>query len=166
MFEVQMPCRVHHRSRSLHGVPGLTALLIPLAVAGAAFGQSEPVQQEAPGTGDTRDFFGGAADGILNNLSAARFDRESMTEFDPFTWVRNEMRKVNDELDRAARLRIGFAWTALYQHASWTRDDDDNAAAADFDFFGRWRPLQTRKTLGYVIFQTQVRYELWQDQTP
>jgi porin len=141
-------------------------VIVVLTVTGAGFGQSEPQQQEAPRSADARDFFGGAADGILNNLSAARIDRESMTEFDPFTWVRNEMQKVNNELDRAARLRIGFAWTALYQHASWTRNDDDNAAAADFDFFGRWRPLQTRRTLGYVIFQTQVRYQLWQDQTP
>ena len=131
-----------------------------------ACGQAEQEQQAAPGTGDTRDFFRGAADGVLNNLSAARFDREAMTELDPFTWLRGEMQKINNELDRAARLRIGFAWTALYQHASWTRTDDDNASAADFDFFGRWRPLQTRQTLGYVIFQTQVRYELWQDQTP
>ncbi|MHC4612236.1 MAG: carbohydrate porin [Planctomycetota bacterium] len=166
MFEVQTPCRAHRRRRGPHGGPGLSALLMALAVTGAACGQAEQEQQAAPGTGDTRDFFRGAADGVLNNLSAARFDREAMTELDPFTWLRNEMQKVNNELDRAARLRIGFAWTALYQHASWTRNDDDNAAAADFDFFGRWRPLQTRQTLGYVIFQTQVRYELWQDQTP
>jgi porin len=168
MFEVEIPCRARRRPPAAKpgGYPILVAAILVLAVTGAGFGQSEPAQQEAPRSADARDFFGGAADGILNNLSAAQFDRESMTEFDPFTWVRSEMQKVNDELDRAARLRIGFAWTALYQHASWTRNDDDNAAAADFDFFGRWRPLQTRKTLGYVIFQTQVRYALWQDQTP
>jgi porin len=142
------------------------AILLSLAMGGAVCGQAEQERQQAPGTGDTRDFFRGAADGILNNLSAARFDREAMTDLDPFTWLRGEMQKVNNDLDRAARLRIGFAWTALYQHASWTRNDDDNGASADFDFFGRWRPLQTRRTLGYVIFQTQVRYELWQDQTP
>jgi porin len=168
MFEVQTPCRAHRRrpGQVVRRCTFHLAAILVLTVTGAGFGQSETEQQTARGTGDTRDFFRGSADGVLNNLSAARFDRASMTEFDPFTWLRNEMRKVNDELDRAARLRIGFAWTALYQHASWTRNDDDNAASADFDFFGRWRPLQTRKTLGYVIFQTQVRYELGQDQTP
>jgi hypothetical protein len=168
MFEVQTPCQTHRRRPGrVAGRPSLLgAALITLAAVSAVCGQSETEQQADSGAGDTRDLFRGAADGVLNNLSAARFDRQAMTEFDPFTWVRSEMQKVNDELDRAARLRIGFAWTALYQHASWTRNDDDNAASADFDFFGRWRPLQTRKTLGYVIFQTQVRYELWQDQTP
>ena len=168
MFEVQTPCQTHRRRPGrVAGRPSLLgAALITLAAVSAVCGQSETEQQTDSGAGDTRDLFRGAADGVLNNLSAARFDRQAMTEFDPFTWVRSEMQKVNDELDRAARLRIGFAWTALYQHASWTRNDDDNAASADFDFFGRWRPLHTRKTLGYVIFQTQVRYELWQDQTP
>jgi porin len=168
MFEVQMPCRAHccRPGPNVRGCSFQIAAILVLALAGSVCGQSETEQDAAPGTGDTRDFFRGAADGVLNNLSAARFDRESMTELDPFTWLRNQMRKANNELDRAARLRVGFAWTALYQQASWTRNDDDDAASADFDFFGRWRPLQTRETLGYLIFQTQVRYELFQNQTP
>jgi porin len=137
-----------------------------LAVSGVVSGQAETDQPVDRDRGDTRRFFTGAADDVLSNLSAARFDYTSMTKFDPFTWVRGEMQKVNNELDRAARLRIGFAWTALYQHASWTKNGEDDAASADFDFFGRWRPLQTRDTLGYVIFQTQARYKLFQDITP
>jgi porin len=166
MFEVQTPCRAPRRPGPVLSRPSLIAACVALAAAGAVCGQPEQEQEAAAGTGDTRDFFRGAADNVLNNLSAARFDRASMTELDPFTWLRNEMQKLNTELDRAAKLRIGFAWTALYQHASWTRTGDDDASSADFDFFGRWRPLQTRKTLGYVIFHTQVRYRLGQDITP
>ena len=134
-----------------------------LAVSAGTAGQGRDTKEDRA-RGDARDVFAGAPDDVLSQLNYLKFDRKGITEYDPFTLAARAMQKLNTELDRHARLRIGFAWTALYQGASRGREQD--AASADFDFFGRWRPLQTPSTLGYLIFQTEVRYKLGTDITP
>jgi porin len=145
--------------------PSLAALILVLAAAGLAGAQDEGEEQPSPRRGDTRDHFMGAPDDVLRMLSDVRFDRTAMTKYDPFTWLRGETQELNTRLDYWSRIRVGFAWTALYQHATEARGPKD-AASADFDFFGRWRPLQTRETLGYLIWSTQGRYALGTDITP
>ena len=143
----------------------LVVLLAPVVIAAAAAGPASAQDAESTQQGNTLDIFAGAADDVLANLGSLKFERRSLTRADPFTLLRDELRKLNNELDRAARLRIGFAWTALYQHATDAQGPRD-ASSGDFDFFGRWRPLQTRDMLGYVIFQAEARHKLFQDITP
>jgi len=122
-------------------------------------GQAKPDQRDA------RHLFVDSADDVLSKLSDLRFDRKSVTTFDPFTGVRADLKKLNKKLHEAAKLRVGFAWTSVYQHATASMGPED-AAASDFDFFGRWMPLRTRSTLGYVIFETQARNNFVTDITP
>ncbi len=145
------------RRRSPAAVLGVLAITV-VAIAQDG-GQAEP------GTRDARHLFADSADDVLSRLSDLRFDRNSVTTFDPFTGVRADLKKLNKKLHEAANLRIGFAWTSVYQHASASMGPED-AAASDFDFFGRWMPLRTRSTLGYVIFETQARNNFVTDITP
>ena len=139
------------------------AILVVLAVTAASVAQDGG--QVEPEKRDARHLFVGAADDVLSKLSDLRFDRKSLTTFDPFTGARRELRKLNKKLHQAANLRIGFAWTSLYQHATESLGPEDGAAS-DFDFFGRWMPLRTRSTLGYVIFEAQARNNFVTDITP
>lgn len=139
------------------------AILVVLAITVAAVAQDGG--QVEPEKRDARHLFVGAADDVLSKLSDLRFDRKGLTTFDPFTGARRELRKLNKKLHQAANLRIGFAWTSLYQHATESLGPEDGAAS-DFDFFGRWMPLRTRSTLGYVIFEAQARNNLVTDITP
>ena len=141
----------------------LAAALGILAVTVEAVAQEDG--QAKPDQRDARHLFAGSADDVLSRLSDLRFDRKSVTTFDPFTGVRAELKKLNKTLQQAANLRVGFAWTSLYQIASASMGPND-AATSDFDFFGRWMPLRTRITMGYVIFETQARNNFFTDITP
>jgi len=157
MYSARQTCRV-----SGPGARWLTRAVGVLAITTAAAGQdATPPKPEA----DARHLFAGSVDDVLGRLSELRFDRKSVTTFDPFTGARSELRKLNKKLDKAVNLRIGFALTSVYQYATESRGPR-NAAAIDFDFFGRWMPLRTRSTLGYVIFETQARNNFITDITP
>ncbi len=153
----------HTRQVTAFRRPSLAVALGVLAVTVVAIAQDGG--QAKPDQRDARHLFAGSADDVLSRLSDLRFDRKGVTTFDPFTGVRSELKKLNKKLHEAANLRIGFAWTSLYQHASASMGPED-AAASDFDFFGRWMPLRTRSTLGYVIFETQARKNFVTDITP
>ena len=142
--------------------PFSVATLVALAATGGASAQSEPSESDR---GDARDLFTSSPDDVLSYLTDMRFDRSSVTQYDPFTLLRGETRKMNNRLDKAARIRLGFALTSVYQYATWAKGPK-NAASSDFDFFGRWRPLQTRETLGFVIFQAEARWSQLTDIAP
>ncbi len=152
-------CRVRGLRR-----PSLAALGV-LAIAAVATAQDNGSDKPPKPEADTRHLFAGSVDDVLGRLSDLSFDRRSVTTFDLFNGARKELRKLNKTLDGAANLRVGFAWTALYQHATESSGPQD-AASWDFDFFGRWMPLRTRSTLGYVIFETQVRDRFFTDISP
>jgi porin len=143
----------------------LAAALVALALTTAAAAQDGDSDRHPSDRGDARDNFLGAPEDVLRQLTDVQFNRTAITKYDPFTWLRGYTQELNTRLDYWARVRIGFAWTAVYQHATEARGPR-NAASGDFDFFGRWRPLQTRDMLGYVIWSTQVRHELGTDITP
>ncbi len=153
------------RSASPGARATLAAAAAALAIAEAALGQGTTAEPRARPEADARHLFVGSADDVTSKLTDLRFDRNALTTFDPFSGARSELRKLNKKLDKAANLRVGFAWTAVYQHATESRGPED-AAAWDFDFFGRWMPLRTRSTLGYVIFETQVRDKFFTDIAP
>jgi porin len=143
----------------------LIAAVLLLTPTAAATAQDDDQDRHPSDRGDARDNFLAAPDDILRQLTDIRFDRTAVTKYDPFTWLRGYSQELNTRLDYWARVRVGFAWTAAYQYATEAQGPNDGAAA-DFDFFGRWRPLQTRDMLGYVIWSTQVRYALGTDATP
>ena len=146
-----------------------TAGIGVLAIATTVCGQSDIVADGDTVTdsqkGNALDVFSGSFDDVLGKLNYNSFDRRSLTTFGAFTAVRAELQKLNKTLEKAANLRIGFAWTGLYQHATKSTSAED-AASGDFDFFGRWRPLHTRETMGFVIFETEMRHKLGTDITP
>jgi hypothetical protein len=81
----------------------------------------------------------------------------------PITWLYNLWKPWTDELDERYGLRLGVAWTAVYQHA-FASEGFRNVAGFDADFYGKWRLLGAKDGLnnGYVGFYTEYREELFE----
>lgn len=82
----------------------------------------------------------------------------------PVTLLWNLWKPWTDRLDDEVGLRLGMAFTAVYQHASATIDDHRDFAGFDTDFYGKWRLVGAKDGLnnGYVGFYTEYRGELFE----
>lgn len=93
---------------------------------------------------------------------SARGSHAGLLPEGPVTFLYGAWKTWADWLDDATGLRLGFAFTALYQHAFASQGFRD-AAGFDIDLYGKWRLLGAKEGTnnGYLNFYGEYRDELF-----
>lgn len=95
---------------------------------------------------------------VLQRLHQSAGGRDGLFKYGPINLLLPAWQKAADELDEKTGIRIGFAYTLLYQDANDSLGPGD-AAAGDFDFFGRWKAFSTESGfVGQLGFHAQDRH--------
>jgi hypothetical protein len=99
-------------------------------------------------------------DSINADLADAAARPAGVFKYGPVSLIDPLWKQINKELDPYG-LRLGFAYTMLYQAASGGPGERD-AAGGDIDFFGDWRLLGGKDdpTRGYLYFYAENRHDL------
>ena len=80
-------------------------------------------------------------------------------KYGPISVLSEASQKLNDDLEDAIGLRLGVAYTVLWQQATDSIGDGPRGAVGgDFDFFGRWRLIDTDTTTGQIGFLLENRH--------
>lgn len=99
-----------------------------------------------------------APDEVGNQIRAATEESAGLFDHGPISDLSRPWTQFNDGLEKETGLRLGFAYTVLYQQATSGPGVRD-AVGGDFDFFGRWRLIETDTgTRGHIGFNLEHRH--------
>ncbi len=99
-----------------------------------------------------------ASDEVGNQIRAATEESAGHFDHGPISDLSQPWTQFNDRLEKETGLRLGFAYTVLYQQATSGPDVRD-AVGGDIDFFGRWRLIETDTgTRGHIGFNLEHRH--------
>jgi hypothetical protein len=131
---------------------------------------SEPAPQApAPGAPDAFSLQAPAQEGqnsVDANLADAKARPPGILPYGPVSILDGAVDALNAKTD-ALGLKIGFAYTALYQAASGG-PGQRHAAGQDIDLFGNWRLLGPKEgqNNGYLYFASEYRGDMGTDIAP
>ena len=99
-----------------------------------------------------------APDEVGNQIRTATEESDGFLDHGPISDLTLPWTQFNDRLEKETGLRLGFAYTVLYQQATSGPDVRD-AVGGDIDFFGRWRLIETDTgTRGHIGFNLEHRH--------
>lgn len=131
-------------------------ICVPLQVLG------EPAtQRDEPSIAETFTLSSPPApDSIDDELIEAKSRPAGILKYGPVSILDSTTKQVNASLDEIG-LKIGFAYTALYQVATGGSGRRD-AAGGDADLFGNWRLLGAKDGAnnGYLYFASEYRHDI------
>src|SRR5262245_61691763 len=99
-------------------------------------------------------------DSVDEELVEAAARRAGILKYGPVSLLDPLMKRLNASLDKVG-LKLGFAYTAVYQAASGGPGQRD-AAGGDADLFGNWRLLGPKESAdnGYLYFAAEYRHDI------
>jgi len=99
-----------------------------------------------------------APDEVGNQIRAATEESARLFDHGPISDLSQPWTQFNNRLEKETGLRLGFAYTVLYQQATSGPGVRD-AVGGDVDFFGRWRLIETDTgTRGHIGFNLEYRH--------
>ncbi len=173
MYTPPMRCR---RSVSLSGFALAAAGWIPALLLAAPTGA--PPQENTPESSAeihntpaaTRTDLGvipfNDHDDILTRLRDNLAEHDAIFPHGPISVLHSAWRPLADELDNSLGLRLGAAYTFVYQRATSGITDRD-AAGGDVDLFGRWLLFgEPQRSAGQIGFSLEERHTIATDIDP
>ena len=158
-----------------------TAVLIFVAVAGAvlrfpiaAVAQEVPLTTEADRASSGAEILRRAATGGLGGpqsvgpqLQEDAAKRETVSRRPGVDAI---FQPIEDSLERLKQLyglQIGLDYQALYQTATDSLTDEDQASSGSVRMFGKWQLIgRDTQNPGSLVFLVEQRHELWTELTP
>lgn len=99
-----------------------------------------------------------SAEDVTSRLRSAAQGVTGLIADDPIAKLDDVWQEMNHRLDKQIGLRLGMAYTILYQHGTPALDFE-SASVGDFDLFGTWRLAgERKKNHGHLGFNTEVRH--------
>jgi porin len=147
----------------------ITAFTVPV-VAWAQDGDDAAVEQSASGAailrGAARAGLGGPQS-VGPQLQEDAAQRQTMSRrpgvdaiFQPFEGSLERLRQISG-------LQVGLDYQALYQKATDSLTDEDQASSGSARMFGKWQLLGGEsQNPGSLVFLIEQRHELWTELTP
>jgi len=102
---------------------------------------------------------GGSGDNVNEALQDVHRDRDGLIEGGFLDHLHTITRRAKDAIFDRTNVRLGFAYTLLYQGASEGTAPLDGGSG-DLDLFGKWYPLQAKGYEGGLGFYLEWRHQI------